>query len=448
MGKQNMSQKNTTIVSHPLVQHKLSIMRDISTPTAKFRQLLREISLLLAYEVCGDLETGQVEIQTPLENAKVPKLEGKKLCFISILRAGNGLLDGMLDLVPSARVGHVGLYRDPKTLVPVEYYLKLPDQIDERLCIVVDPMLATGNSAAAAVQRIKDAGATRVKFVCLLAAPEGLTSFSEQHPDVPIVTASVDRELNDHAYILPGLGDAGDRMYGTKCLSDKPDEIDSRIDADFHASDINFIAKKLCSNRPILIGHDVGSYVLQSVGHKNPKNYSGLIFFNCPTASVGRDWVNYGHVNEIWYQSFHLTDLAQQLVGFNQHTIRLYIEYFLKHWSYNKSAFDLVLDDWVENFSQPNALIGGFSWYKSNNEKRIKTLQGDVDMPLNKISTPSAILWGKHDPILKSAWGKFVKAHFDDVFVEYANNSGHFVHVEQPELAMKFINQNAQKWLI
>ena len=216
MGKQNMSQKNTTIVSHPLVQHKLSIMRDISTPTAKFRQLLREISLLLAYEVCGDLETGQVEIQTPLENAKVPKLEGKKLCFISILRAGNGLLDGMLDLVPSARVGHVGLYRDPKTLVPVEYYLKLPDQIDERLCIVVDPMLATGNSAAAAVRRIKDAGATRVKFVCLLAAPEGLTAFSEQHPDVPIVTASVDRELNDHAYILPGLGDAGDRMYGTK----------------------------------------------------------------------------------------------------------------------------------------------------------------------------------------------------------------------------------------
>ena len=216
MGKQNMSQKNTTIVSHPLVQHKLSIMRDISTPTAKFRQLLREISLLLAYEVCGDLETGQVEIQTPLENAIVPKLEGKKLCFISILRAGNGLLDGMLDLVPSARVGHVGLYRDPKTLVPVEYYLKLPEQLDERVCVVVDPMLATGNSAAAAVQRIKDAGATRVKFVCLLAAPEGLTAFSEQHPDVPIVTASIDRELNDHAYILPGLGDAGDRMYGTK----------------------------------------------------------------------------------------------------------------------------------------------------------------------------------------------------------------------------------------
>jgi len=211
-----MNQTNTTIVSHPLVQHKLSIMRDRSTPTSKFRQLLREISLLLAYEVCSDLETKQVEIETPLENAKMPKLEGKKLCFVSILRAGNGLLDGMLDLVPSARVGHVGLYRDPKTLAPVEYYLKLPDKLDERLCIVVDPMLATGNSAVAAVQSIKDAGAKRIKFVCLLAAPEGLTTFSNRHPDVPIITASVDRELNDHAYILPGLGDAGDRMYGTK----------------------------------------------------------------------------------------------------------------------------------------------------------------------------------------------------------------------------------------
>jgi len=211
-----MNQTNTTIVSHPLVQHKLSIMRDRSTPTSKFRQLLREISLLLAYEVCSDLETKQVEIETPLEIAKMPKLEGKKLCFVSILRAGNGLLDGMLDLVPSARVGHVGLYRDPKTLAPVEYYLKLPDKLDERLCIVVDPMLATGNSAVAAVQSIKDAGAKRIKFVCLLAAPEGLTTFSNRHPDVPIITASVDRELNDHAYILPGLGDAGDRMYGTK----------------------------------------------------------------------------------------------------------------------------------------------------------------------------------------------------------------------------------------
>ena len=211
-----MSHYNATIVKHPLIQHKLSIMRDVETPTAVFRQLLREISLLLAYEVCRDLETKEVDITTPLEVAKMQKLEGKKLCFISILRAGNGLLDGMLDLVPSARVGHVGLYRDPETLVPVEYYLKLPDKLEERLCVVVDPMLATGNSAAAGVQRIKDAGAKRIKFVCLLAAPEGLAAFSEQHPDVPIVTAAVDRELDDHAYILPGLGDAGDRMYGTK----------------------------------------------------------------------------------------------------------------------------------------------------------------------------------------------------------------------------------------
>ena len=211
-----MSKNNATVVQHPLIQHKLTLMRDVYTPTAKFRQLLREISLLLAYEVCRDLETEEVNITTPLEVARMPKLEGKKLVFVSILRAGNGLLDGMLDLVPSARVGHVGLYRDPQTLVPVEYYLKLPDKLEERLCIVVDPMLATGNSAAAGVQRIKDAGAKRIKFVCVLAAPEGVAAFSEQHLDVPIFTAAVDRELNDHAYILPGLGDAGDRMFGTK----------------------------------------------------------------------------------------------------------------------------------------------------------------------------------------------------------------------------------------
>ena len=211
-----MKSENIITVNHPLIKHKLSIMRDVETPTAKFRELLREISLLLAYEVCRDLETEEVSVQTPLELVKVPKIVGKKLCFISILRAGNGLLDGMLDLVPSARVGHVGLYRDPKSLVPVEYYLKLPDNLEERVCVVVDPMLATGNSAVAGVQRIKDAGAKRIKFVCLLAAPEGLATFSEQHPDVQIVTAAIDRELNDDAYILPGLGDAGDRMYGTK----------------------------------------------------------------------------------------------------------------------------------------------------------------------------------------------------------------------------------------
>jgi uracil phosphoribosyltransferase len=211
-----MPTANVTVVTHPLVQHKLTLMRDASTATSKFRVLLREISLLLTYEICRDLETEMVEIMTPLEAVMAPRLEGKKLCFVSILRAGNGLLDGMLDLVPSARVGHIGLYRDPRTLKPVEYYLKLPDRLDERLCICVDPMLATGNSAIAAVQRIKEAGAKRIKFVCLLAAPVGIGNFSTTHPDVPILTASIDRELNDHAYILPGLGDAGDRMYGTK----------------------------------------------------------------------------------------------------------------------------------------------------------------------------------------------------------------------------------------
>jgi uracil phosphoribosyltransferase len=211
-----MPAANVTVISHPLVQHKLTLMRDVGTATSKFRALLREVSLLLTYEVCRDLETELVEITTPLETFMAPRLEGKKLCFNSILRAGNGLVDGMLDLVPSARVGHIGLYRDPKTLKPVEYYLKLPDQIEDRLCICVDPMLATGNSAVAAVRRNKEAGARRIKFVCLHAAPDGIETFAAAHPDVPIFTAAVDRALNDHAYIVPGLGDAGDRMYGTK----------------------------------------------------------------------------------------------------------------------------------------------------------------------------------------------------------------------------------------
>ncbi|MBN9263897.1 MAG: uracil phosphoribosyltransferase [Hyphomicrobium sp.] len=211
-----MPAPNVTVVSHPLIQHKLTLMRDVNTASSKFRALLREIGLLLTYEICRDLETELVEITTPLETFMAPRLEGKKLCFISILRAGNGLVDGMLDLVPSARVGHVGLYRDPQSFMPVEYYVKLPDHIEERLCICVDPMLATGNSAVAAVRRIKEAGARRIKFACLLAAPVGIENFSAAHPDVPILTASIDRELNDHAYILPGLGDAGDRMYGTK----------------------------------------------------------------------------------------------------------------------------------------------------------------------------------------------------------------------------------------
>ena len=211
-----MATSEVTYIDHPLIQHKLTIMRDIHTPSATFRQLLREISHLMAYEVCRDLDTEMISIQTPLESMDSPKLKGKKLCLVSILRAGNGLLEGMLELVPSARVGHIGLYRDPATLNPVQYYLKLPDQIDMRLTIVVDPMLATGHSAIAAVERLKEAGAKQIKFVCLLAAPEGIDAFTNAHPDVPIFTAAIDREINDHGYIMPGLGDAGDRIYGTK----------------------------------------------------------------------------------------------------------------------------------------------------------------------------------------------------------------------------------------
>jgi uracil phosphoribosyltransferase len=207
---------DVTVVNHPLVQHKLTLMRDKATSTAEFRQLLREISLLLAYEVTTDLEMRDVDVETPLELMPSQKLGGKKLCLVSILRAGNGLLEGMLDLVPSARVGHVGLYRDHETLQPVQYYLKLPENMEDRVAIVVDPMLATGNSAIAAVQRLKDVHPKQLKFVCLLAAPEGIEAFSKAHPDVPIVTASIDRQLNEKGYILPGLGDAGDRMYGTK----------------------------------------------------------------------------------------------------------------------------------------------------------------------------------------------------------------------------------------
>ncbi len=207
---------NVTIVDHPLIQHKLTLMRRKETPTSLFRRLVNEIAMLLGYEVMRDLELTKREIETPLEAMKSPVLAGKKLCFVSILRAGNGLLDGMLTLMPSARVGHVGLYRDPTTLVAVEYYYKVPQDIGERLVIVVDPMLATANSAIAAVDRLKQGGANKLKFVCLLAAPEGVEAFTQAHPDVPIFTAAIDRELNDHGYILPGLGDAGDRIYGTR----------------------------------------------------------------------------------------------------------------------------------------------------------------------------------------------------------------------------------------
>jgi len=208
--------KNVTVVDHPLVQHKLSLMRRKETPTAKFRQLIREISMLLGYEITRDLPMGKRRIETPITEMEAPVIAGKKLVLISVLRAGNGLLEGMLDLVPSARVGHVGIYRDPDTLVAIEYYFKVPHDLDERKVIVVDPMLATANSAIAAVQRVKEAGARDIKFVCLLAAPEGIEAFQEAHPDVPITTASIDDHLNDHGYIVPGLGDAGDRIYGTK----------------------------------------------------------------------------------------------------------------------------------------------------------------------------------------------------------------------------------------
>ena len=205
-----------TIVDHPLVQHKLTLMRDKEQPTAYFRQLLRETALLLAYEVTRDLPLETKRIETPIEVMDAPVLSGKKLCFVSVLRAGNGLLEGMLDLLPSARVGHVGLYRDPETLEAVEYYYKVPQDIGERLVIVVDPMLATANSGIAALDRLKQGGARQLKFVCLLAAPEGVAAFTAAHPDVPLYTAALDRELNDHGYILPGLGDAGDRIYGTR----------------------------------------------------------------------------------------------------------------------------------------------------------------------------------------------------------------------------------------
>ena len=208
--------ENITVVDHPLVLHKLSLMRDKDCPSAVFRQLLREISLLLAYEVLRDLPMTTRPIETPLEEMQAPILSGKKLVLVSILRAGNGLLDGMLDLVPSARVGHIGLYRDPATLAAVEYYLKLPVALEERRVIAVDPMLATGNSVTAALDRLKQAGAKNISFLCLLAAPEGIAALSEAHPDVRIFTAAIDERLNDHGYIVPGLGDAGDRMYGTK----------------------------------------------------------------------------------------------------------------------------------------------------------------------------------------------------------------------------------------
>ena len=204
------------LIDHPLVQHKLTLMRQKDGSTSGFRRLLHEISVLMAYEVMREMPTHLIEIETPLEKMRSPVIDGKKTVFVVIMRAGSGFLDGMLEVVPGARVGHVGLYRDPKTLAAVEYYFKMPQGMHERDAIVLDPMLATGNSAVAAVERLKETRPRSVRFVCLLAAPEGIANFQAHHPDVPIYTAAIDRGLNDHGYIVPGLGDAGDRIFGTK----------------------------------------------------------------------------------------------------------------------------------------------------------------------------------------------------------------------------------------
>ena len=211
-----MANDNVHVIDHPLVQHKLSLMRRKDSSTNTFRRLLNELSMLMAYEVTRDVPMQEVEMETPLETTRVKVIDGKKLVFVSILRAGTGILDGMLSVVPGARVGHIGLYRDPKTLMAVEYYFKMPQNMEERDVIVVDPMLATGNSAIAAVERLKELGPRSIKFVCLLTCPEGVAALQKAHPDVPIYTAAIDRQLDEHGYILPGLGDAGDRMFGTK----------------------------------------------------------------------------------------------------------------------------------------------------------------------------------------------------------------------------------------
>jgi uracil phosphoribosyltransferase len=204
------------VIDHPLVQHKLTLMREKDRSTNSFRRLMHELSMLMAYEVTRDMPTQLIDIETPLEPMRSPVIDGKKIVFVSVMRAGGGFLDGMLEIIPGARVGHVGLYRDPRTLVAVEYYFKMPDQMEERDAIVLDPMLATGNSASAAVERLKEVKPRSIRFVSLLAAPEGLQNFHAQHPDVPVYTAAIDRQLNEHGYILPGLGDAGDRLFGTK----------------------------------------------------------------------------------------------------------------------------------------------------------------------------------------------------------------------------------------
>ncbi|MFK7962371.1 MAG: uracil phosphoribosyltransferase [Burkholderiaceae bacterium] len=204
------------VIEHPLVQHKLTLIREVSRSTKSFRELVNELSALLAYEVTRDMPMHEVQIETPLEPMTSRLIDGKKIVFVSIMRAGSGILDGMLDVIPGARVGHVGLYRDPKTLVAIEYYFKLPQDMAERDVIIVDPMLATGNTAVAAIDRVKEVTPKSIRYVCLVASPQGLDNLTNQHPDVTVYTASIDRELDEHGYIRPGLGDAGDRLFGTR----------------------------------------------------------------------------------------------------------------------------------------------------------------------------------------------------------------------------------------